>query len=111
MAWLKSEHGVTHGFANLIVHAFQKDGAELSAVGDVPLVDAQFSPPKAHLRPIYDALIEHVRELGGGAEIAPKKSYVSLRRKKQFGLVQVSTKSRVDLGLNLPAATDQYCET
>ncbi len=86
----------------LIVHSFQKGGAASSVVGDASLVDAQFPPQKAHLRPIYESVIKQVRALGKDAEIAPKKSYVSLRRQKQFGLVQVSTKTRVDLGLNLP---------
>lgn len=34
VAWLKSEHGVTHGFANLIVHSLQKGGAAAPAVED-----------------------------------------------------------------------------
>ena len=39
--------------------------------------------------------------LGKDVEIAPKKNNVSIRRSKQFALLQASTGSRLDLGLIL----------
>ena len=95
---LKSGHGVTHGYANLIAHQHLAAG---STVADADPVAAQYSGPKAGLRPIYDALIKAVEKFGPDVEIAPKKAYVSLRRKKQFALIQPSTKDRIDVGINL----------
>lgn len=97
---LKAEHGVTHGFANLITHEFlrRNSGAEST---DEDLVASQYSGAKESLRPIYDSLIVAVHGFGKDVEIAPKKTYVSLRRKKQFALIRPSTKTRVDVGINL----------
>ncbi len=94
---LKGDHGVTHGFANLIAHETLQSSAEHA--GDTDLVSAQYSKKKAELRPIYDALIAACEKLGKDVEISPKKSYVSLRRNKQFALIQPSTATRVDVGL------------
>lgn len=95
---LKAEHHVGHGYANLIAQ-------HLRRVGGVPseddLVAAQYAGRKADLRPIYEALIERVVGFGSDVEISPKKTYVSLRRSKQFGLVQPSTSTRVDVGIKL----------
>ena len=99
LKWLKSEHGVSHGFANHITH-YALNSASVSA-SDEDLVGAQYAGPKSGLKPIYDALMVIAEGLGPDMQAAPKKTYVSLRRAKQFALIQPSTKTRVDLGLNL----------
>ena len=96
MKLLKGEHGVTHGFANLIA---QKCVGNLD-VDEGDLVANQYKGKEA-LKPIHDAIIAFVSGFGTELEIAPKKTSVSLRRSKQFALVQPSTKTRIDLGLNL----------
>lgn len=97
--WLKGEHGVTHGFANLIAHSHLNAASGASSEDD--LVAAQYSKAKADLRPIYDKIIKMVSAFGKDVEVSPKKTYVSLRRSKQFALVQPSTKDRIDVGINL----------
>ena len=64
------------------------------------LIDEQYQG-KEHLRPIYDKLIQGIAQFGTDIEVAPKRAYVSLRRKKQFALLQPATKTRFEIGLNL----------
>lgn len=100
MTLLKSEHGVPHGYANMIaLQALQSDSH--TATDANALGDAQYSGAKAGLRPIYDAVLASVKKFGKDVEIAPKKAYVSLRRSKQFAMVQPSTATRGDIGINL----------
>ena len=98
---LKTDHGMTHGFANLVAHTALKSAASTTDESSDDLVAAQYSGAKADLKPIYDAVIAHVQTLGVDVEIAPKKASVSLRRSKQFALVTPATKTRVDLGINI----------
>lgn len=98
--FLKAEFGIGHGYANLIAQAaLAPPDAPPPAADD--LVEAQYAGGKAALRPIYDALIAAVKKFGDDIEISPKKAYVSLRRNKQFALIQPSTATRVDVGINL----------
>ncbi|WP_339743767.1 DUF4287 domain-containing protein [uncultured Maricaulis sp.] len=102
IAWLKGEHGLTHGYANLVAtaHLSPERLAPPTARSDADLIEAQYAG-KEILRPIHDRLSELALQLGDDVELAPKKTYVSLRRSKQFAIIQPSTKTRIDLGLNL----------
>lgn len=98
VAHLKSDHGLTHGYANLVAHRTLQSAAGDAAPDD--LIASQYSGKKAGLKPIYDALIAKVQKFGE-VEVSPKKAYVSLRRAKQFAIIQPSTASRLDVGINL----------
>ncbi len=95
--FLKADHGMTHGFANLVAHRALEAGSD----GQPDLLGAQYAK-KPELRPIYDALVAAIADLN--AEVSVKKTYVSLRRNKQFAILQPSTKTRFDVGINLKGA-------
>ena len=101
LSWLKSDHGLTHGYANLIAHlVFKSDAASQTAAG-ADLVGAMFAGDKAGLRSIFDRIMEEVRSFGSDIEESPKKGYLSLRRSTQFATLHASTKTRFDVGLKL----------
>ena len=103
VAMLKADHGLAHGAAHRVsLLARQRDDADAAAPPDP--ADAFYAGAKAGLRPLHDALLGQIRALGD-LDIAPKKGYLSLRRRKQFAMIQPSTTSRIDLGLILPATT------
>jgi hypothetical protein len=111
-AMLIEKFGLGYGDANSLVHfALQSDGeraaqAKGATVDDV--VNEIYAGPKAGLRPIHDKLMAAINKFGS-FEIAPKKGYLSLRRKKQFAMIGPATNTRVEVGLNIKgvAATDR----
>jgi hypothetical protein len=77
--------------------------------GDV--LDTIYAGAKAPLRPIHDKLMAAIAKFGD-FEVAPKKGYVSLRRKKQFAMIGPASHGRLEVGLNLKglAATERLLE-
>nr|MCU0870535.1 DUF4287 domain-containing protein [Burkholderiales bacterium] len=114
-AWLMTQFQLGYGDANTVVHVVgaippELEGADAPAAaaaaapaGD-PL-EAIYTGPKASLRPLHDAVLAAISKFGP-FEIAPKKTYVSLRRARQFAMVGPATREAVEIGLNhksLPA--------
>ena len=89
--------GLGHGDANALAHAAKAEPA--AAAGDDPL-DAIYTGTKAGLRPLHEQVMAKIKGFGA-FELAPKKAYVSLRRKKQFAMLGPATQSQLELGLNV----------
>jgi hypothetical protein len=100
---LKQQHGVSHGFANGIVLAYRERGSSRS---EDELADAQYAGAKAALRPVYEAILAAATALGGDVTVAPKRTAVSLRRSKQFAVVEAASAKRVQLGIQLKGAEE-----
>lgn len=110
VAMLKTTLGMGHGDANTLVHTVRQSAGPAAAAakggssGEV--LDGLYTGPKAALRPIHDRLLAAMKKFGAFEE-APKKTYVSYRRKKQFCMIGPATNTRVEVGLNvkgLPAS-------
>ena len=101
---LQRDLGLGFGDANTLIHVVLKsDGqsaAEAAGKSSGDVLDEIYSGPKAALRPIHDHLMAAIEPFGP-FEIAPKKGYVSLRRKKQFAMIGPATKTQVEVGLNM----------
>ncbi len=112
-SWLMENFRLGYGDANAVALCFGKPlpalggapaaAAPAAAAGDT--LDTLYAGAKAGLRPLHEAVMK-VIEGFGAFEQAPKKTYVSLRRKKQFAMLGPATKDSVEIGFNardLPA--------
>jgi hypothetical protein len=97
----KSGLGLGHGDANTLVTLHLR--ASVATVAPAASADAAadeiYAGPKSALRPIHDRVMAAIGKLGP-FEVAPKKGYLSLRRKKQFAMIGPATKTQFEIGLN-----------
>jgi hypothetical protein len=96
---LKRELGMGHGDANTLVHHVLDPAGSGESPSIEESVSSLYTGPKAALRPIHDELMARIENFGK-FEVAPKKTYVSLRRKKQFAMIGPATNTRVEVGIN-----------
>ena len=110
---LKTTLDMGHGDANTLVHVARKSSGQAKTEGLSmnQVLDGLYTGKKAELRPIHDKLMLAIRKFGEFEE-APKKTYVSYRRKKQFTMIGPATNTRVEVGLNVKGlkATDRLLE-
>jgi hypothetical protein len=99
--YLKRELGLGHGDANALVHFVLQSDGQRAAEGKSTdrVLDEIYTGAKEHMRPIHEKLMKEINKFGE-FEIAPKKGYVSLRRKKQFVMIGPKTNSRFEVGIN-----------
>ncbi|HUG47601.1 MAG TPA: DUF4287 domain-containing protein [Candidatus Limnocylindria bacterium] len=100
VAMLKEQYGLGHGNANLLVTKARESAAD-GPTDDRALIDSHYAGKNAGFRPLYEAVVAAVKAFGADVELAPKKTYVSLRRRKQFGQVGPAA-GRLEVCLNLP---------
>ena len=93
VAMLKQRYGMTHGAAHRVSLVARERLAGPQAQGPPALSES--------VQAVYDELMRAITALGGDVELASKKGYVSLRRRKQFAMLQGGARG-VNLGLILP---------
>ena len=106
-SWLMEKFALGYGDANTVVALQGKplpaglEGATAmpAAAPQADPLDAIYSAKKAALRPLHEAVMARIQQLGN-FEIAPKKGYLSLRRSKQLAMVGPGTVSEIEIGLN-----------
>ena len=112
-AMFQRDLGIGYGDANMLAQALRNtEGERLNTAASLDdVVNAIYTGGKAGLRPIHEALMAAIEQFGG-FEIAPKKGYLSLRRKKQFAMIGPATNMRIEVGLNMKgiAATARLAE-
>ena len=104
--WLKTEHGLGTNSAWWLAERAEGKGGE---AGDPDAyleaaegyVENMFAGGKAHLRPIYDALLKLGLSVGKDAKACPCQTIVPLYRNHVFAQIKPTTRTRIDFGLAL----------
>ena len=105
-AWLKQEHGFGGNESYWLAeysqgkHTWDFD-PDVYKVQARAYVEAQFSGPKALLKPIFDTVLEFARGLGADIRVCPCKTIVPIYRNRVFAELKPATRTRLELALAL----------
>jgi len=104
--WLREKYGLNTMVATTLAQHSVGKGAAMSDP-DLYLesaerdVEKMFSGGKAHLRPLYDALLKVGLKTGREAKACPCTTIVPLYRKHVFAQIKPATQTRIDMGFAL----------
>ena len=104
--WLKREHKLGTNAAWWIAEraegkGTEEDSPEAYLKTAAEWVEAQYSGPRAALRPLYEQLLKLGFSLGKDVKACPCKTMVPLYRNHVFAQIKPSTNTRIDLGFAL----------
>lgn len=97
---LKQDHGLSHGYANMLALLATGYGA----APEDDLLAGLFAGPRAGLRPIYEKVERLITGFGSDVETRPMKTLVGFKRNRQFVCFTPASATRVDLGITLKEA-------
>jgi len=104
--WLKKEHKFGTISATWIAGRLEgknteEDSPEAYLKTAAEWVEAQYSGPRARLRPLYEELLKLGLSLGKDVKACPCKTMVPFYRKHVFAQIKPATNTRIDLGFAL----------
>lgn len=101
---LMERYNLGFGDATMLVHfAQQTDGqtaAEAAQATPEEILAGIYTGSKTGLLPLHVLVMAKIDQMGNYT-VAPKKGYLSLRRKRQFAMIGPGTKGRLEIGLNM----------
>jgi len=104
--WLKEKHKLGTNYASWLAGRAEgknteEDSPEAYLKTAAEWVEAQYSGPRAALRPLYEQLLELGLSLGNDVKACPCKTMVPFYRYYVFAQIKPATHSRIDLGFAL----------
>jgi len=104
--WLKAEHGLGTNAASWIAgRAFRSEvetgEPDQYLAAAETYVEDMFAGKRAHLRPLYDALLKAGLAAGKDVKACPCKTIVPIYRKHVIAQIKPATNARIDFGLAL----------
>ncbi len=105
--WLKKQHKLGTNSASWIAERAdgkgtqEFDSPEEYLKAAAKWVEAQYSGPRAALRPLYDQLLKLGFSVGKDVKVSPCRTMVPLYRNHVFAQIKSATNTRIDLGFAL----------